>query len=188
MLDYEHRKNERDAKMSVTRYVYKEESWKYPKEEQGAFVTEYEGAVLKLSSGPWQVMSDIWGTQWWALVWDGNAAKQVVYQHTEGGPQGKANVDATPEVVEAYRAWLVQKYYNENVRRQQEAAEKPEKGKVVRVVSRRNGQGGVGKVEVYLPIWVWERNVVVENPAQYLDLNEAMERAKNRADAEVASK
>jgi hypothetical protein len=79
----------------------------------------YEGAVLKLGQESVRIMSDVWGTLYYALVWEADEPRKVtleVVDHQLGAFQDPiirafenwehtAEVDATDEVKAAYQAW-----------------------------------------------------------------------------------
>ena len=73
-----------------------------------ADVSEHDGRVLSLESRSDRIMSDVWDTGYYAIVWNAAAAGPVdVYLGGhEFGCTKQAEVDATPEVIAAYEAWL----------------------------------------------------------------------------------
>lgn len=127
----------------------------YTTERDIADYNSYENAVLaKVVDQSYRIMSDVWGTADFALVWDEATAspKQVLVNVYD--MQGynwvptKIIVDATPEVRAAYEQWLVNVQFNHLVSRAEDAAREIEKGSIAKVVKGRNGKGTQGKVVV----------------------------------------
>lgn len=85
------------------------EDYKSPQIRSG--VVEHTGRVLHLESRSDRIMSDVWDTGYYAIVWNDDAATPVdVYLGgQEFGPIKQAEVDATPEAIAAYEAWLAAK-------------------------------------------------------------------------------
>lgn len=71
-------------------------------------VTEHDGRVLSLESRSDRIMSDVWDTGYYAIVWNdaANTPVDVYLGGQEFGPIKQAEVDATPEAIAAYEAWL----------------------------------------------------------------------------------
>ena len=120
-------------------------------------VHNWEGAVLKVERDQnYRIMSDVWGSADWALVWDAQEkrAKQVLVNvYDMQGPDWKPVqiiVDATDEVKQAYRDWQVENKFQALVGTAENAAQQIEKGCIAKVVKGRNGQGTVGPVVVVM--------------------------------------
>ena len=127
----------------------------YTTDRDIAECNSYENAVLaKVVDQSYRIMSDVWGTADFALVWDEATAspKQILVNVYD--MQGynwvptKIIVDATPEVRAAYEQWLVNVQFNHLVSRAEDAAREIEKGAIAKVVKGRNAQGTQGKVVV----------------------------------------
>lgn len=115
----------------------------------------YENAVLaKVVDRSYRIMSDVWGTADFALVWDAATAspKQVLVNVYDmqgyGWVPTEIVVDATPEVRAAYEQWLVNVKFNSLVSHAEDAAREITKGAIAKVVKGRNAQGTQGKVVV----------------------------------------
>jgi len=118
---------------------------------------QYANCVLKKEvDQSYRVMSDIWATADWALVWDDteNAPKKVLVNVYDMNPSdwkpAKIEVDATEEVRAKYLKWREEVEFRSLVDRAKDAALAIEKGCVAKVVRGRNGQGTVGKVVVVM--------------------------------------
>jgi hypothetical protein len=121
---------------------------------------EYQGLVLDVGSESCRIMSDVWGTCYYAVVWDAEneCSKKVTLQvvdHQLGWSNdpvsrawndwhSEAEVDATPEVRAAYEAYLSRQReakcldaFNENLRRGEEKATEVEKGSYVETFKGR---------------------------------------------------
>lgn len=115
----------------------------------------YEGFVLAKSvDQSYRIMSDVWGTADFALVWDEATAspKQIlvnVYdmQGADWIPT-QIEVDATPEVKQAYQNWQINRKFNELVYNAENAAHEIDRGSIAKVVKGRNAKGTIGKVIV----------------------------------------
>ena len=76
--------------------------------------SNWEGAVLKVvHDQSYRIMSDVWGSADWATVWDEATAspKQILVNvYDMNGPGWKPTqitVDATDEIREKYKHWLI---------------------------------------------------------------------------------
>jgi hypothetical protein len=99
------------------------------------FVTSWTGCVLRLRERNMYHDSDFY-----ALVWDAekSAPREVEYGTTRFPTYGNtADVDATPEVLEAYRAWEAQQRAEAAQRRAEEEARTPYPGKKITVTGGR---------------------------------------------------
>jgi len=107
-------------------------------------------------------MSDIWADDFYAVVWTGTMPTRVfLYSNFELQDQvARATIDATPEVLAAYKAWqeaqAEQARKAEQARCDREAAERaeiaakdPQKGRRVRVVRGRNVPIGTEGVVIW---------------------------------------
>lgn len=83
--------------------------WNSPRVRSG--VVKYDGAVLRVETTCERVMSDVWEDLTYAIVWDA-AAGCTARMFMRGGyseSESEAVVDATPEVIAAYDAYMVEK-------------------------------------------------------------------------------
>lgn len=103
--------------------------------------TEYVGATLEVGSESVQVMSDIWETARYALVWDDEAKKATKLYWINS-----ADRDATPEVIAAYKNSLVEAEYKKRITTLEQSALIPERGDQVKVVRGRKSLGLEGPV------------------------------------------
>jgi hypothetical protein len=106
-------------------------------------VTIAEGATLKVWSGSIQVMSDVWEMTTYARYWDANAQmiKETPYVH-------KATVDATPEVLEQVKKFLLKNATDKALNDARNEAARIVKGSRVRVAKGRTDRGVEGTVVV----------------------------------------
>lgn len=110
------------------------------------------GSTLAVGTRTAQIMSDIWDTETFATYWDPEAGRIMtrgLYYHNEGHAEDRrstAVVDATPEVLEAVKAYLIQEEYARAKARAEDRAREVSAEKIVRVVRGRNAVGTVGKV------------------------------------------
>jgi hypothetical protein len=104
---------------------------------------QHAGLVLAKFHQTTRVMSDIWEDLPYALVWNvkENRADKI---HIES--LNDAVVDATSEVLEAYRSWVVTNYINSYKVKILDKQSIPKIGSMVKVVSGRNSKGTIGKV------------------------------------------
>jgi len=129
--------------MSVKHYNSKTET----------FSESHVGRVLKVwTDSSYRIMSDVWGTAVKALVLndDNSPEEVVVHVYWDKETPSTADVDATPEVIAAYRAWV----YNREIETRRwkaiEAAKKIataiNKDSIVKVTRGRNEKGKTGRV------------------------------------------
>lgn len=104
-------------------------------------VDAFKGATLKVYTQTDQVMSDVWEDNRYALVWDGKEAKSIYL-----GEGSSATVDATPEVIEAYRASLYATALHIAKNNAERIAKQPMSGKRIRVTKGRTDKGLEGLV------------------------------------------
>jgi len=119
--------------------------------------TDWAGYVLeKIVDNSYRIMSDIWGTADFALVWDENinGPKQILVNVYDMNPEGwhpvQITVDATPEIREKHKQWLINREYNRLLGSAEIAVRQIEKGTIAKVVRGRNGKGTIGKVVVMM--------------------------------------
>lgn len=117
-----------------------------------------EGATIYVGYQDTRIMSDVWGTEYYALYWDEDS-KSVKHVHLDtfewgrakdGYGQASATVDAAEEV------WRkVEQYYTDQFFRQYEnealkLTQRIVKDSIVKVVSGRQNKGTQGKVAVMI--------------------------------------
>jgi len=103
--------------------------------------TEYVGATLKVSFESVQIMSDVWETAQFALVWDAENQKPLKITWIT-----KADVDATPDVKEAFRAYHADLEFKKRIARLEADSLVPVRGDQVKIVRGRKNFGLVGEV------------------------------------------
>lgn len=105
----------------------------------------YTGAVLGLIERNGYDDSDFD-----AIVWDAEqgCVRTVNYASTRGWTyHNSARIDATPEVIEAARAWMRAWWTRLLTKQAEQAARRPEMGRVVRSLAKRGKTAGVeGKI------------------------------------------
>lgn len=123
----------------------------------GGTEQNWEGAVLKVEHDRnYQIMSDVWGSADWATVWDEATAspKKILVNVYDMQPSGwnpvQITVDATDEIREKYKQWLINLEYNRLLDLEQNRVREIEKGAIAKVVSGKTGKGTVGKVVVVM--------------------------------------
>jgi len=119
--------------------------------------TNWEGLVLKVEHDQnYRIMSDVWGSADWATVWDESTAspkKVLVNVYDMQGPDWKPvqiTVDATDEIREKYKQWLINIEYNRLLDLEQNRVRQIEKGAIAKVVKGKNGKGTIGPVVVMM--------------------------------------
>jgi ribosomal protein L24 len=125
-------------------------------DNNGNAKVEYNNSVLsEYYDNNFRIMSDVWGTAHFAVVWDAenNRAEHVLVAICDQGCWGQkaiVEVDATPDVVEAYRNYKAERAYAATYERLHEEAEAEAmaiaKGDLVQVKRGRNAKGVSGKV------------------------------------------
>ena len=125
--------------------------------ERDANNNRYENRVLSVElDKSYQVMSDIWATADWALVWDdaSNSPKRVLVNVYDMNPSGwvasKITVDATDEVKSKYRQWKINLEVSRRIEDAEYEAKQIQKGCIAKVVKGKTGKGTVGKVVVVM--------------------------------------
>jgi hypothetical protein len=92
-------------------------------------------------------MSDIWEHRLHALVWDADTGKAIdILLVSDGNPGVGGKVDATPEVIEAYRKANYDRARAVFLQRAEEDSNVAQPGSVVIVKRGRKDLGKVGKV------------------------------------------
>lgn len=119
--------------------------------------TDWAGYVLeKIVDRDYRIMSDVWGTADWALVWDekSNGPKKLLVNVYDMNPESwrptEIVVDATEEVKAKYRDWQIDQEYRRLLGNAEIAVRQIEKGCIAKVVKGRNGKGTIGKVVVMM--------------------------------------
>ena len=163
--------------MAITRIVsekYDMVEGKYIKIADAYPETIAHGAVLKTGTRSVQIMSDVWGSEKYAVYWDAEKGKPVdVWLDTCDygwlhGEKVHAEVDATEEVKEAYLNYLIEREVeiltrsakNENMQIVKGCTAKVTRGKtakntegkVIAVIKARYGMGYYSSVEDKLGI------------------------------------
>lgn len=119
--------------------------------------SNWEGAVLKVEHDRnYRIMSDVWGSADWATVWDEATAspKQILVNVYDMNPEGwrpvQITVDATDEIREKYKHWMINREYNRLLEIEENRVREIERGAVAKVVRGKTGKGTVGKVVVQM--------------------------------------
>ena len=125
--------------------------------ERDANNNRYENRVLSVElDKSYRVMSDVWSTADWALVWDdaSNSPKRVLVNVYDMNPSGwvasKITVDATDEVKSKYRQWKINLEVSRRIEDAEYEAKQIQKGCIAKVVKGKTGKGTVGKVVVVM--------------------------------------
>lgn len=125
--------------------------------ERDANENRYEGCVLaKIVDRDYRIMSDIWGTADFALVWDETTSspKNILINVYDMNPSGwcpvQIQVDATEEIKKAYLDWKINQTYQRLLGTEENRVREIEKGAIAKVVRGRTGKGTVGKVVVQM--------------------------------------
>ena len=122
---------------------------KYPGYPEKPYLVEnaYQGATLSIFTSCDRVMSDIWEHRLHALVWDADTGKAIdILLVSDGNPGVGGKVDATPEVIEAYRKANYDRARAALLQRAEEDSKVAQPGSVVIVKRGRKDLGKVGKV------------------------------------------
>jgi len=102
--------------------------------------TEYVGATLEVGSESVQIMSDVWETARYALVWDAEAQKPKKIVWVD-----HAVADATPEIKETFRAYHIELEFKKRINQLEAEALVPVRGDKVKVVRGRKNLGLEGE-------------------------------------------
>lgn len=141
--------------MSITRMVpdkYDMVEGKYTKVADAYLETIAHGAVLKVGTQTVQIMSDIWGTEKYAVFW--NEEKQrperISYDIDDmgwaHGNKVHAEVDATDQVRGAYVTYLMERELERLVGSAKDEAQRIVKGCTAKVTRGKTAKGTEGKV------------------------------------------
>lgn len=169
----------------------------------------YAGAVLAAGgSRSVRVMSDVWGTEVYATVWNGLAVVEISTAiHSDVTfVEGSSEVDATPEAYAAARAWLAVKLgedwlggWHKTMEARVALATAIEVGKEVEVVrGRKVPKGTVGTI-IWVGAGTWgprvgvkeasgtvhwtaASNVEVTHPEEYMEIPEGFPTAAEIAE------
>jgi len=145
--------------MPITRMI--PEKWNtvdgvYQKVAEAYSETFAHGKVLDFGIRSCQIMSDIWGSEKYAIYWDeaSKSPKTIIldvcdYQYMYGD-KVHAEIDATEEVYAALREYLYQQSFNTVKAKAEADAAMIYKDSIVEVVSGRQGKGTKGKVVVII--------------------------------------
>lgn len=119
--------------------------------------TDWAGYVLeKQHDTNYQIMSDIWGSADWATVWDEatSSPKQILVNVYDMNPDGwhpvQITVDATDEIREKHKQWLINREYERLLGNATVESKHIQKGTIAKVVKGKSGKGTVGKVVVVM--------------------------------------
>jgi hypothetical protein len=117
--------------------------------------SNWEGAVLKVvHDQSYRIMSDVWGSADWALVWNEATASPktiLVNVYDMNGSDWKPvqiTVDATDEVRAKYLKWRTNLEYETLLGTEEQRVRQIEKGVIAKVVKGKSGKGTIGKVVV----------------------------------------
>jgi hypothetical protein len=141
--------------MAITHMVsekYEMVDGKYTKVAEAYAETIAHGCVLETGTRSVRIMSDVWGSEKYAVYWDAEQSKPVdVWLDTcdynwMWGDKVSATVDATPEVKEAYRHYRVSKQFDRMLGDAKHNAKQIEKGCIAKVTRGKTAKGTQGKV------------------------------------------
>ena len=129
----------------------------FTKENNRSEKVEYVNLVLsEYYDHSYRVMSDVWGTAHYAVVWDvdNNSTKHILLRVCDyaWSNEARVEVDATPEIVEAYHNFMYQRKYQQAYDSMKDQAfadaMRIGKGDLVQVKRGRKSKGVSGKVVV----------------------------------------
>lgn len=141
--------------MAITRMVQKQYDMvdgKYTMVRDEYLETIAHGTVLKTGVREVRIMSDVWGSEKYAIYWDAATQKPVdVWLDTCDygwmyGNKVHAEVDATPEVKTAYREYLIAREVERRVRIEEDRNVVISKGCTAKVTRGKTAVGTEGKV------------------------------------------
>lgn len=119
--------------------------------------TDWAGYVLeKKHDTNYRIMSDVWGSADWAIVWDEATAspKHIIVNVYDMNPEGwrpvQITVDATPEIREKHTQWLINREYERLLDGATQDSKMIHKGAIAKVVKGKTGKGTVGQVVVIM--------------------------------------
>lgn len=117
----------------------------------------YEGFVLaKVVDNSYRIMSDVWGSADFALVWDEASAspKHILVNVYDMNPESWRPVaieeDASEEVKAKYLNWKINLEYQKLLAAEESHNNQIQKGVIAKVVKGRNGKGTIGPVVVMM--------------------------------------
>lgn len=117
----------------------------------------YEGFVLaKVVDNSYRIMSDVWGSADFALVWDEATAspKHILVNVYDMNPEGwhpvAIEADASEEVKAKYLNWKINLEYQKLLAAEESYNNQIQKGVIAKVVKGRNGKGTIGPVVVMM--------------------------------------
>lgn len=123
--------------------------------DHDASLNRYENRVLSVNAHQsYQVMSDIWSTADYALVWDDTENKpqklcvNIYDMNPSDWKPAKIEVDATEEVRAKYLMWRTKIEYETLLENEEMRVRQIEKGAIAKVVKGKSGKGTIGKVVV----------------------------------------
>lgn len=140
--------------MTIHQFVSTYENGQFNK----SFKDFAEGTTIYVGSRSTQIMSDVWGTEYYALYWD-EESNSVKHAHldtyewnrsNDGYGLATATVDATDKVWKKVEDFYINQFFVEYENKALREAQRIIKDSVVRVTSGRKGKGTVGKVAVIL--------------------------------------
>ena len=117
-----------------------------------------EGTTLYVGTRDTRIMSDVWGTEYYALYWDAES-KSVKHAHldtyewnrsNDGYSEATATVDATDKVWKEVENYYIDQYIEQYRGEALREANRIVKDSIVNVVSGRQNKGTQGKVVVIL--------------------------------------
>lgn len=118
---------------------------------------DWSGYVLeKTHDTNYRIMSDVWGSADWALVWDekSNVPKHILVNVYDMNPEGwrpvQITVDATDEIREKYNQWMINREFERLLDNATVQSKQIEKGCIAKVVKGKSGKGTIGKVVVVM--------------------------------------
>lgn len=118
---------------------------------------DWAGLVLeKVVDHSYRIMSDIWGTADFARVWDEATAspKLILVNVYDMNPESwrpvQITVDATDEIREKYKQWMINVEYQKLLNAEESYNNQIQKGVIAEVVKGRNGKGTIGPVVVMM--------------------------------------
>lgn len=129
---------------------------RYQKVSEDQPETFAHGKVLEVGTRSCRIMSDVWGSEKYAIYWDDvtQSPKHCSLDIADGsyqyGNKVHAEVDATEEVYIALRKYLFQTQYEIVYNKAKEDADKIIKNSLVEIYKGRSGKGTKGKVVVEL--------------------------------------
>lgn len=133
--------------VTYSTYQYNSET---QKTETTWHVDAFKGATIRTWFDSVRIMSDVWETYKHALVWNTIEQKPetIILFHGEKSDlhTRSATADATEEVMEAYRQYLIQCKVETLRNDEKDRIQRQLSGKTVKVVRGRKDQGKVGKV------------------------------------------